>query len=204
MSSIQPALRGKRAAFSPTNGDSGSGAHDDLGIAETVPSSSDDPAKPWYLVADYAKAGGGSCSGELGLMIQPLDDYSSDAIARPVGFSRKWGMSKNANNMGIWTPNAPPGYVALGDLWGYDSQSFYGRFYACVRQDLCVQVPLESSAAWTDQGSGAHDDGSVWRFATGLPGLSSQWLPYRGFSDYNGHVGETAWFIHPDAIVWEA
>ena len=66
----------------------------------------------------------------------------------------------------FWRVNAPPGFVALGDVacnnWSQPTPEFTAK-YACIRQDLLsADAELSSTALWNDSGSGAERHVSLW------------------------------------------
>lgn len=96
-------------------------------------------------------------------------------LVAPSSFHTVWTCSGNdkPSNLGIYNPVAPSGYVAIGSVavMNFNHQpsplDFFGLM--CVRSDLTVQVTLGANdLIWTDRGSGASGDVSVWR------------LPYSG------------------------
>ena len=86
------------------------------------------------------------------------------AVASPTGYSKIWddGGSGGRHDGSFWRPNAPSGYVALGDVCagGYNAPSTSAIW--CVRSDLVLQSDFRADNIWDDGGSGAKMDGSVW------------------------------------------
>jgi hypothetical protein len=89
------------------------------------------------------------------------------AVASPVSYTKIWddGKSGGKNDGTIWRPNAPSGYVSLGDVatGGYDAPSTNDIW--CVREDLVVESDYDPTKIWDDRGSGARMNVSVWAIA---------------------------------------
>ena len=70
----------------------------------------------------------------------------------------------------MWRAVAPPGYVALGDVFHYgyppDREETF-RSYACIRQD-CVRAVRPGPLLWTSHGTGARDHASMWSVPDGI------------------------------------
>lgn len=73
----------------------------------------------------------------------------------------------HGKRMGLYTPNAPAGYVGLSDVWENteNSEDLLFADYACIRKDL-LKPTQYTGIIWNDQGSEANDDGSVLSIAT--------------------------------------
>ncbi|KAG9187989.1 hypothetical protein G6011_01912 [Alternaria panax] len=86
------------------------------------------------------------------------------AVASPTGYTKIWDDrgSGGSHDGSIWRPNAPSGYVALGDVCtgGYNSPSTSAIW--CVRSDLALQSDFGSDSVWSDSYSGSKSDVSVW------------------------------------------
>jgi F5/8 type C domain len=105
------------------------------------------------------------------LMVQAPehDDASYPALARPSSFTRMWKSTGAGGRLGsLWHAVAPTTnghkYTCLGDIAenGSDQPNPTGSALAdmrCVRSDWVSEVT--SKALWNDEGSGAHENGSV-------------------------------------------
>lgn len=90
-------------------------------------------------------------------------------LSSPDSFSLLWSCVGNdqASNLGIFEPVPPEGFVALGSVAVSDFNIPPGLYHyallRCVKKELCQKVPLtKENLIWTDQGSGAPKDVSVW------------------------------------------
>lgn len=89
-------------------------------------------------------------------------------LMAPTAFAEMWECRHNnrPSNLGIYSPVAPFGYIAIGSIAVMDFNnppkvSEYPNLM-CVRQDLCVKVTLtQNNLIWNDHGSGAPQDVSV-------------------------------------------
>lgn len=99
------------------------------------------------------------------------------AIVKPNGFLGVWGEHPN---WGLYSANAPDGYVAIGDIF---ERKDYGLvptdwFYGCIREDLVVPTnwvagTAQGNSLWTDMGSGAGANGAAWCFENNDPEMLS-------------------------------
>ena len=90
----------------------------------------------------------------------------------PVGYNLMWNDkgSGGRQDVSFWQVIPPAGYVALGDVAyaGYNKPpSDFTNKYACIRQDLVALANLSDQPVWTDKGSGAAMDGSIWQVQSG-------------------------------------
>ncbi len=124
-------------------------------------------------------------------LIKPLveKDDSGDLIKPPTGYEQVWTSAGSGGQEygSFWRVVAPSGYVALGDVvsrytgWidlhqGHGFVEEFDEFiyshsrpssqftakYACIREDLLSEGVVHPGALWTDRGSGAHTDVSIW------------------------------------------
>jgi hypothetical protein len=137
--------------------DSGSGAHMDVAIYRPTPTD-----VSFAIVGDYAQ---GNYAAPMGssLVVKAInDDPSSPLLKPPTGYNQVWNDqgSGGHNDGSVWWPVPPDGYVAIGCVGqsGYDTPA--GVPYACVRQDLASPTGVLNTI-WTDAGSGAHGDVSL-------------------------------------------
>ena len=141
--------------------DAGSGADRDLSVGRAA-----QPAQAggWFYIGQWAvPAGGGFPGGYRTLIFRNVPGSDETAIVPALGFDRRWGKS---SSWGLWTARVPAGYVSIGDNYeGTDSESYIGYvyYYGCVRADL-VEDTHWTGQIWTDGGSGANDDGSIFGF----------------------------------------
>ena len=115
----------------------------------------------------------------------PRDDFG-DLIKPPIGYEMVWNDKKSggAQNGSFWRPQAPLGYAALGDVAcdGYDPPSTqFTAKYACIRGDLLSEGKLDTPALWTDRGSGAAMNVSIWNVKG--EGLSGYFKAHSGYNN---------------------
>lgn len=97
------------------------------------------------------------------------DDPANSLLARPTGFTQLWACVGNdqPSNLGIYTINAPAGYVGLGCIAvsNFNSPPQISDYpqLMCVRGDLVTSGYTVSNSIWTDKGSGAPLDVSIWQ-----------------------------------------
>ncbi len=143
--------------------DKGSGAFEDASIWRPLP-------PPGYVaLGDVAVAGYSSPGGSaLVVLDQP------GVTARPLGYERIWDDqgSFGKNDVAIWSPIAPLGFVCLGDVAAqiYDSEPS-PEIIRCVHRDLLLRgVGVQT---WNDAGSGAWEDLGLWTCEAGERGGSA-------------------------------
>ena len=143
--------------------DKGSGALDDVSIWRPL-------APPGYVVlGDVAVAGHGPPS----FAARVVRDVPGTTV-RPLGYERIWDDegSFGANDVALWSPIPPLGYVCLGSVAVqlYDAEPST-ELIRCLHRDLVVRGSM--SLLWNDQGSGAWEDAGLWACgvadAGGLP-----------------------------------
>ena len=106
----------------------------------------------------------------------PRDGYGN-LIMPPTGYELIWNDRRSGGKQdgSFWRPQAPHGYVALGDVAcdGHNQPSaHFTAKYACIRGDLLSQGALDTAVLWTDQGSGAAMNVSIWNVkGNGLSGF---------------------------------
>lgn len=126
----------------------------------------------YYFLGHYAQANYSAANGQA-LIVR---DLSGGALAPPTGYEEVW-RDKNSNskndNYACWRPIPPTGYVSLGWIMtknpkdqGYPTPSgtFVDRL-RCVREDLVTEARIEGSSIWSDAGSDADDDLSLWNIS---------------------------------------
>jgi hypothetical protein len=97
-----------------------------------------------------------------------------EGLAVPTGMTMIWTCigDHQSSNLGIYMPQAPDGFIAIGCVAVMNfNQPPDATTYAglrCVREDLCERVTLTSDAdlIWTDEGSRAPTNVSVWMLPT--------------------------------------
>ena len=106
----------------------------------------------------------------------PRDGYGN-LIMPPTGYELVWNDKRSGGkqNGSFWRPQPPHGYIALGDVAcdGHDPPSTqFTSKYACIRGDLLSEGALDTEVLWTDQGSGAPMNVSIWNVkGNGLGGF---------------------------------
>ncbi|WP_299009385.1 Vps62-related protein [uncultured Caulobacter sp.] len=125
--------------------------------------------------------------------------YSRPLLAPPVGFNQVWTCVGDGqpSNLGIYSLQAPPGYIGLGTIAvpDFNSPPMLGNYpnLMCVRQDLCKQVSV-STVVWNDQGSGAPLDVTVFMLPTAQ--IAAAFVA-------NGYPGSaTVWDLDPDKVAY--
>lgn len=85
-------------------------------------------------------------------------------VAPPLGYNWVWNDKKSGSktDVSIWRPIAPAGFACLGDV----ATTHHGiapstDMILCVHQDYVTQAP-SMYKKWTDKGSGAKYDVSLW------------------------------------------
>ena len=104
------------------------------------------------------------------VLVKPLIKYDhlGEIIKPPSSYEEIWTDEGSGGRQdgSFWRVNAPPGFVALGDVacnnWFQPTPEFTAK-YACIRQDLLsADAELSSTALWNDSGSGAERHVSLW------------------------------------------
>ena len=170
--------------------DSGTGARVDLAVFQVhLPPG-------YYMTGHYAQRNHhSSVDGRL-YIVRPL---THDAIHRPSGFTQKWNDrgSGGRQDVSFWRVVCPSGYVAIGDVIHANS---YATPYYLLDKYACIKSSLTSNARsggqlWTDRGSGARQDGSLFRVQPSSGIHTGYFKAQRGYSsppDYDFH-----WFQSP-------
>lgn len=119
-------------------------------------------------------------------LIKPLDP---SAVAPPADYQSMWSDqgSGGSQDVTFWKVIPPSGYVALGDIVniGYNKPDEYvSRVYRCVRRDLAAQGIFDRSV-WTDKGSGASKDGSMWYVESTTEGITGYFKVQSGYVEPN-------------------
>ena len=120
----------------------------------------------------------------------PRDGYGN-LIMPPTGYEMIWNDKRSGGKQdgSFWRVQAPHGYVALGDVacHGYDPpSSHFTAKYACIRGDLLSEGALDTVALWTDQGSGAAMNVSIWNVNGN--GLGGFFKAHAGYNRPSSHA----------------
>jgi len=119
-------------------------------------------------------------------------------LAPPIGYRVRWACDVARDcHMGIFSFDAPLEYVGLGVVAtsNYNQVPTQVPGLMCVHQSYCHQITLlTGDRIWTDAGSGANLDASIWRLPTaGIAVIRSFDLPNR--NQYPDSV--TVWDLNP-------
>lgn len=118
-----------------------------------------------FILGDYGQ-------GNYNLPIGPTfyiagvenDDPNSPALVPPFGYQQVYFDAKSGADMNgsFWKPLPPNGYTAIGHV----SQNGYAEpaiaSYRCVRSDLVTQTAVPGPLIWSDEGSGAIENVSIY------------------------------------------
>jgi hypothetical protein len=140
--------------------DKGSGSRRDLSVARPQ------NIRGWFYTGQWGLATSDTFPpGYYALVFRPVPGADGNpAIVSCGGFERKWGKS---HSYGLYTPRARDGYTAIGDVYEHTDnpdEIQNGDFYGVVRNDLLIKSEWQG-LLWNDQGSGARDDGSAFKFS---------------------------------------
>ena len=127
------------------------------------------------------------------ILVWPLvtrDGYGN-LIMPPTGYELIWNTKHTRGNQdgSFWRPQAPYGYVALGDVVcnGHDPPSTqFTAKYACIRDDLLSEGALDTAVLWTDEGSRAPVHVSIWTVKGN--GLGGFFKAHAGYNRPSCHV----------------
>ncbi|KAJ7520814.1 hypothetical protein O6H91_19G024000 [Diphasiastrum complanatum] len=93
-----------------------------------------------------------------------LHDDDSGRLTKPVSFEKHLQISgKGLEDLYIWSPVAPPGFVALGCVATKSQDIPSPHLVRCVRTNLVMQVNLSKRPLWSYIGSRGNDSCSLWR-----------------------------------------
>jgi hypothetical protein len=181
-------LQGQWTTNVRTLTDYGSGAHDDVTVVfPNVPDG-------WFFLAPTALSGLPDDKGKQ-LIVRPHPDTFEEPLAEFAfaGWAYKWGVFRNnSNNYGLWTPKrVPEGYVCLGDMFWYNQPPHMQVTPKAVSQKCVVEVPV-GACIWSDHGTGAQDDGSMWSIEDGRPGAARFFVAQSGYDKPRA----TAWALN--------
>jgi hypothetical protein len=157
--------------------DVGSGADLDLTLYRPKP---DDTS--YFIIGDYAQGNYGSPTG-ASFIVKAINDDPNAPLLKPA---KAWSVVYTDQGSGgdydwsIWSAVPPDGYVSIGMVGqlGYDSPDIQN--YRCIRKDLVVQSTVGASI-WSDEGSGADDDSTLWSINS-VPNAFAAQANYSPFS----------------------
>lgn len=103
------------------------------------------------------------------ILVKPLvqSDSYGQLIMPPERYEQVWNDKGSGGriNGSFWKVVPPNGYVALGDVACSDYDQPPSKFtghYACIREDLVCEGKVDPAPVWTDVGSGASGNVSIW------------------------------------------
>ncbi|MDJ0384784.1 Vps62-related protein [Streptomyces sp. G-G2] len=127
-------------------------------------------AQGWRYLGSTGHRSHADMTGARGAILVRGANAADQMIKPPVRFDLIWTDEKSGakKNGSVWRPVAPPGYVALGDVWAALSwDAPLTEYYACVRQELAgrryVREGVIGDMIWDDKKSGARRDVSTWQ-----------------------------------------
>jgi hypothetical protein len=158
--------------------DEGSGSDGDVGIWRPAPSDNN-----YFIVGDYAQGNYGNPIGSSLIVTAVNDDPSNPLLLPPIRYEQVWNDSGSGGDYdgSIWRPVAPDGYVTLGCVatLGYNAPIIPN--FRCIRKDMVTDSSV-GSLIWSDLGSGADGDVSLWQVQGVLGVFVTQ-------ENYNPYIG---------------
>ncbi|MDR6941123.1 Vps62-related protein [Mucilaginibacter pocheonensis] len=158
--------------------DQGSGADGDVGIWRPSPTDNN-----YFIVGDYAQGNYGAPSGSSLIVTAVNDDPDYPLLKAPIRYDQIWNDKGSGGDYdgSIWRPVAPDGYVVLGCVaaLGYDAPSIPN--YRCIRKDMVTDAAV-GSLIWSDKGSGADNDVSLWQ----VQGVTGAFVAQGNYNPYTG------------------
>jgi hypothetical protein len=122
------------------------------------------PPTNFHALGGIGVVGYDDVNGKVAALCVRAADGSSQPLAKPTGYVRIWkdsgsGADKDGS---CWRPQAPAGYVALGDVFnkGHDTAPSLDDAI-CVRADL-THVAVAGTQVWTDKDTGSDKDFGSW------------------------------------------
>ena len=157
--------------------DRGTGADTDLSVFQP------DIPNGYYMIGHFGQPNHQNSMNGVVPLIKPLD---GSAVAPPSSFESMYSDQGSGGDQDVtfWRVIAPPGYVAVGDIVniGYNPPpASIKDIYRCVRSDLVAQGVINRSV-WTDRGSGASKDGSMWYVQPSTQGITGYFKVQRGYN----------------------
>jgi hypothetical protein len=158
--------------------DDGTGAHMDVKIWRPTPTDT-----TFMILGDYAQGNYNDPSGTSSIVKVVNDDPNAPLIQPPKGYREVWNNQGAFGGMdgGVWFPEPPDDYIALGCVGqkGYNPPVIPN--YACIRSDYCVDAKA-GDLIWKDEWSGANQDCSIWS----IIGLEGSFVAQGNYSPYVG------------------
>lgn len=147
--------------------DAGSRAHDSISCARV---NADDG---WYSLGHYAQGPNPTGSFRnnpsqfLGIQIQEAPQIQATAksslIQKPIALYRTWGM-RSRGGFGSFEMIGPKGFAALSGIFLRKDSAGLDDFGSAAMIHTSLLKPATAyNQIWRDSGSGARDDGSIWR-----------------------------------------
>ena len=125
------------------------------------------------------------------ILVKPT---GSHLVATPVNYEKKWNDkgSGGEQDCTFWRVIPPSGYVSLCDVvtstYSEPTTDFTSKF-ACLRESDLILAKINDLPIWTDKGSGAHSDGSIWQVdGPGVAGFFKVQAGYQKPSDIEVYV----------------
>jgi len=156
------------AHFDRVWSDHGSGADQDVAFYRPKPTDG------YYALGHLAAASYDAPTDNDLMMVVKEKTPGSDALAAPLNYDPVWTDSGSGadDDVAVWWPSCPSGYVALGALATSGAKPDT-EAVRCVRETLTVQAGLQTGPSedgkageptpiWTDRGSGADRDFAAW------------------------------------------
>jgi hypothetical protein len=158
--------------------DVGSGSNSDVTLFRPNPDDSS-----YFILGDYAQGNYGSPTG-TSVVVKAINDDPAAPLLKPA---KAWNLVWSDKGSGgdydwsVWAAAAPDGYVAIGMVatLGYSAPDIQN--YRCVRKDLAQQSSA-TAQIWSDKGSGADDDVTLW----GVTGMPNTFVAQANYDAYNG------------------
>ena len=158
--------------------DTGSGSDGDVTIYRPAPTDVN-----YFIVGDYAQGNYGAPAGSSIIVSAVNDDPDHPLLAVPSGYQQIWNDKGSGGDYdgSVWRPIAPDGYLVLGCVGnqGYDQPVIPN--YRCIRKDMVTDAAV-GAWIWSDKGSGADNDVSLYQNAgaSGLFVAQGNYDPYTG------------------------
>lgn len=175
-----PALEiGRSCTFALQYSDKGSGGHLDVSIYDPKLESG------YRSIGSYAQGNYDNPNGCITVVkpLEPLPD-GKPPLVYPAGYTLIWTDKKSGADMdgSVWHPQPPDNdYVCIGSVaqTGYTEPHIAG--YACVHKCLVKAGAISSAPVWTDEGTGAASQVSIYQLPTSqvifaLPGRTAPGL----------------------------
>jgi hypothetical protein len=160
--------------------DKGSGADADVTIFRPNPDDSS-----YFIIGDYAQGNYGNPTGSSVIVKAINDDPLSPLLKPAKSWSCVWTDKGSGGDYdwSIWAAVVPDGYTAIGMVatLGYSAPDIQN--YRCLRKDL-VQQTTATTQVWSDSGSGADSDVTIWA----IGGMPNAFVAQGNYTPYSGTV----------------